>query len=165
MEICEHDPNNRGGHFKAFRSIFWSMLVLLWLTGCQRPDEPVVLRQIKDVMVDASTDPVLKANAIFYNPNDIRGKLKKINVVIYVNGKKAASVNQKLHTSIPARAEFSVPLEVDLALKELGFMDTLLGVLGGKRFEIRYEGSLKLSYRGVPFSVPVNYKDEIRVRF
>ncbi len=153
-------------------SVKWScngylLLVLfaLALTGCQRPKEDIVLRQIKDIVVDATTDPMLKANAIFYNPNSMRGKLKRINVDIFVNGKKAASVNQQLKTVIPAKDEFSVPLEVKLAIKELGFMDTLLGMIGGKKFEIVYEGSLKLSYHGFPISVPVRYKDEIRVRF
>jgi LEA14-like dessication related protein len=142
------------------------MLILVpLLMQCNRPDEAVVLRQIKDVMVDATTEPLLKANAIFYNPNKTRGKLRRIDVDIFVNGKKAAAVNQRLRTSIPPKSEFVVPLEVKLSLKELGFMDTLLGVLGGKRFEIRYEGVLKLSHHGVPFSVPVNYKDEIRIRF
>jgi hypothetical protein len=91
--------------------------------------------------------------------------LRRINVDIFVNGKKAASVNQDLKTTIPANSEFSVPIEVKLAIKELGFMDTLLGMIGGKKFEVRYEGSLKLSYHGFPINVPVNYKDEVRVRF
>jgi LEA14-like dessication related protein len=135
------------------------------ISGCKGPEEKIVLRKIRDVVVDASTDPVLRANAVFFNPNDMRGKLKRINVEVYVDGKKAAFVNQKLKTQIPANGEFIVPLEVKLNIKELGFMDTLFGVLGGKKFEVRYEGSLKLSYRGVPINVPVKYKDEVRVRF
>src|SRR5690606_23766900 len=102
---------------------------------------------------------------IFYNPNKVRGRLKNISVDIYVNGKKTANVDQKLKTLIPAQSEFTVPIEVKLAMKELGFMDTVLGMIGGKKFEVRYEGYVKLSYRGVPIKVPVNYKDEIRVRF
>jgi hypothetical protein len=54
---------------------------------------------------------------------------------------------------------------VKLALKELGFMDTLFGMLGGKKFQIEYKGFLKLTYHGFPIRVPVNYKDEIRVKF
>jgi LEA14-like dessication related protein len=138
---------------------------MVLLAGCKRPKEDIVLRQIKDIVVDATSDPMLKANAIFYNPNSTRGKLRRINVDIFVNGKKAASVNQDLKTIIPANNEFSVPIEVKLAIKELGFMDTLLGMIGGKKFEVRYEGSLKLSYHGFPINVPVNYKDEVRVRF
>jgi LEA14-like dessication related protein len=138
---------------------------MLFLAGCQRPKEDIVLRQIKDIVVDATTDPMLKANAVFHNPNAVRGKLKRINVDIFVNGKKAASVNQELKTVIPANNDFTVPIEVKLAIKELGFMDTILGMIGGKKFEVRYEGSLKLSYHGFPINVPVRYTDEVRVRF
>lgn len=141
------------------------LFVPFFFYSCNRPDEDIVLRQIRDVLVDASTEPMLKANAVFYNPNNMRGKLRKINVDIFVNGKKSATINQQLKTIIPPKNEFTVPLEVKLSMKELGFMDTLLGVIGGKRFEVRYEGVLKLTYRGIPISVPVNYKDEIRVRF
>jgi LEA14-like dessication related protein len=140
-------------------------IVFTLLTACQKPNERIVLREIREVVLDADTDPTLRANAIFYNPNDMHGRLKKIEVVIFVNGKKAAHVDQRLKTIIPAKGEFKVPLEVKLSIKELGFMDTLLGVLGGKKFEVRYEGKLKLTYRGIPFSVPVNYKDELSVRF
>lgn len=141
------------------------MLVLLLLSACSKPDQDIVLRNIKDVVVDASTEPMLRANAIFYNPNKVRGKLKKIDVEIFVNGKKAASVDQSLKTAIPAASEFTVPLEVKLAMKELGFMDTILGMVGGKTFKIHYKGSLKLSYHGLPINVPVDYKDEVRIRF
>lgn len=141
------------------------LLIILLTAGCKGPEEKIVLRKIRDVVVDASTDPVLKANAVFFNPNDMRGKLKRINVEVFVDGKKAAFVNQKLKTQIPANGEFIVPIEVKLNIKELGFMDTLLGVIGGKKFEVRYEGSLKLSYRGIPINVPVKYKDEVRVKF
>jgi LEA14-like dessication related protein len=140
-------------------------LVCSLLTSCEKPNERIVLRDIRDVVVDSNTEPTLRANAVFFNPNDMHGRLRKIDVVIYVNGKRAAHVDQKLKTVIPAHGEFKVPLEVKLNIKELGFMDTLLGVLGGKKFEVRYEGKLKLTYKGFPFSVPVNYKDEVRVRF
>lgn len=140
-------------------------LSVLLLAGCNRPDQDIVLRDIKDVVVDASTEPMLRANAVFFNPNKVRGRLKKIDVEIFVNGKKAASVDQSLKTSIPAASEFTVPLEVKLALKELGFMDTLLGMVGGKTFKIHYKGSLKLTYHGFPINVPVDYKDDVRIRF
>ena len=132
---------------------------------CQKPDQDIVLKQIKDVVVDATSEPTLKANAIFFNPNKMRGKIKKIKVDIYVNGKKAAHVDQDFKLVVPAQAEFTVPLEVKLAIKELGFMDTVFGLLGGKKFEVRYEGFLKLSYHGSPIKVPVDYKDDVRIKF
>jgi LEA14-like dessication related protein len=146
-------------------TFFWLPLFIFLFTQCQKPDQDIELRRIKDVVVDASSDPMLKANAVFFNPNKAHGRLKRISVEIFVNGKKAADVDQKLKTVIPSRSEFTVPLEVKLAIKELGFMDTVLGLIGGKKFEVHYKGTLRLSYHGVPIKVPVDYKDDVRIRF
>ena len=146
-------------------SILYFFILTLTLTSCDAPKEQIVLRRIKDVVVDGTTEPRLKAEAIFYNPNDVRLKLKKIDITIFANGKKVAEIDQKLTTAIPSQKEFSIPLEVKLAMKELGFMDTLLGMIGGKKMQIQYKGHLKLTYHGFPIRVPVDYKDEIRVKF
>ena len=92
-------------------------------------------------------------------------RLKKIDVDIYISGKKVGEVDQDLTTIIPANDEFTVPLEVKLAMKDFGILDTLFGMLGAKRMEIQYKGSLKLTYHGLPIRVPVDYKDEIRLNF
>ena len=147
------------------KNVFLIFVFVVLVSGCKKPEEDIVLRHIRDVVVDASSEPMLKANAVFYNPNDMRGKLKKIDVEIFVDGKRAASVDQEMKTSIPAQSEFTVPLEVKLAIKELGLMDTIFGMIGGKKFKIHYKGSLKLSYRGLPINVPVDYKDEVRLSF
>lgn len=133
--------------------------------GCQKPDQPIVLKRIKDVVVDATTEPMLKAQAVFHNPNNVRMRLKKIKIDIIINGKKTGEIDQDLKTVIPARDEFTVPLEVKLAMKEIGFFDTIFSMLGGKKFAVQYKGVLKLSYHGVPIRVPVDYSDEIKVRF
>lgn len=147
------------------KNILFFLFTVVVMGACKKPDQDIVLRQIRDVVVDATSEPMLKANAIFYNPNNVRGRLKKIDVEIFVNGKKAASVDQSLKTSIPSRSEFSVPLEVKLALKELGVMDTIFGMIGGKKFKVRYKGSLRLTYRGLPINVPVDYEDDVRLSF
>jgi LEA14-like dessication related protein len=145
--------------------IIFLPFILLLLVGCRTPKEQIVLRQIKDVLVDASSSPKLKAKAIFFNPNNVRMQLKKIDVEIFVDGKKVGQVDQDLKLIIPANDEFTLDLEVILALKELSFMDTLFGIIGGKKLPVEYKGALKLTYHGLPIRVPVNYKDEIRLKF
>lgn len=152
-------------NFNRYSRIVLLVVVSCTLLQCQKPNEEIVLRKIKDVVVDATSDPMLRANAIFYNPNKVRGRIKKVKVDIYVNGKKAANVDQDFKLVVPSQSEFTVPIEVKLAIKELGFMDTVLGLIGGKKFEVRYEGFLKLSYHGIPIKVPVDYKDEVRIKF
>src|SRR5688572_23093108 len=92
----------------------------VFLLGCERPKEDIVLRQVKDVVADATSEPLLKAEAVFYNPNNISGRLKNIDIEIFVNGKKAGTVDKDYKIKIPAKGEFSVPLEVKLNMKELG---------------------------------------------
>lgn len=127
--------------------------------------QAVELRHIKNVIADVSDDPMLKTEAVFYNPNDKNGKLKAINVDVYVEGKKAAIVKQKLKIKVPAKGEFTVPLMVKINLKEQGLMNTLLGVLGAKRLKVRYKGHVRISYHGLPIIVPVDHEEEIRIRF
>lgn len=141
------------------------LFAIVLLSGCEMPKEQIVLRKIKDVVVDGTTDPTLKAQVVLYNPNTTRMKLKKIKVDIFYNDKKVGEVDQKLALLIPSQSEFSIPLEVRLAIKELGFVETLLSMIGGKKMLIHYKGHLKLTYHGFPIRVPVDYKDEIRVKF
>jgi LEA14-like dessication related protein len=151
-------------HASYCRILSTGMLAaLLFIFSCT-PKEKVELRKIKDIVVDATTEPLLKANAVLYNPNKINMTLRKIDMEVFVDGKPAALINQKLKTKVPAQAEFTVPLEVKLNLKELGFFDTVLAVLGGKKMKIRYKGSIRLTYKAVPVTIPVDYQDEIRVR-
>ena len=142
-----------------------SFLLFLFLSSCV-PKEQVVLRNIKDVVVDAGTggDAKLNAIAVFYNPNPLRMKLKEIDVVVMVEGKKSAHAKQKFNFEIPAKAEFSVPLEVQLSLKDIGLLDTLLSLFGGKKYEIRYVGFVRVKVHGITIKVPIDYKDEIKLK-
>lgn len=148
---------------RLVRRNFLVIILLMLCLSCV-PKEEIVLRQIKDVVVDASSGPKLKANAIFYNPNKTKMRLKKINIDIFINGKKSANVDQDLKTLIPAQGEFTVPLEVTLNMKELGLLDTIFGMIGGKTFDVHYKGFLKINYKGVPVRIPVDYKDDVKIR-
>lgn len=133
--------------------------------GCVPKEiEPIVLRKVKDVVVHASSEPMLKGKAILYNPNDIGVKLRKVKVDVFINDKKTGEIDQKIKMQIPPNAEFTVPLEVKLAMEELNLVDTVLGMLGGRKLNVHYKGSIKITYRGLPMSVPVDYKSEIRVK-
>lgn len=141
------------------------MSLVICFGACKRPEEDIVFKYVQGVVVDATDkDPRLKANAVFFNPNEMKGKLKRIELDIYVEGKKAGHVDQKLALLIPANSEFTVPLEVKLNLKEMGLLNTLFSILGAKKMDVRYVGSIRLNYRGIPLNVPVDYKSEIRIK-
>jgi len=153
------------GESRLLGALAGLICIIAFLAGCKKPDQDIVLRRVKDVVADATSDPILRAEAVFFNPNNMGGRLKNIDVEIFVNGKKAGKVDKDYTIKIPRNGEFSVPLEVKLNMKELGTLDTILGMLGGKKFDIKYVGNLHLSYHGFPVKVPIDYKSQIKVSF
>ena len=149
---------------KRINLILIACLTGLLLQSCG-PKEDIEFKYVKDVIVDGNTEPTLRGKAVLYNPNKQRMKLRKINVDVYVNDKKTARIDQEPSLQIPSEAEFTVPLEVKLNMKELGFMDTLFGMLGGKKTKIRYKGTISVTYKGIPVRVPVDYESNVNFRF
>jgi hypothetical protein len=148
--------------YSLFVGVFFTLLLLL--SSC-KPKEDVVLRQIRDVIVDAEPEPTLKAKAVLFNPNKMKMKLRKVNIEVFVDGKKSALIDQQdLNLDVPANGEFIVPLEAKLNLKEMGLLDTIFGILGGKKLNVQYKGFISITYKSIPIRVPVDYKNEVKIK-
>jgi LEA14-like dessication related protein len=130
------------------------------------PKEPVEFRGVKNILLDTniSGEPLLTGQAIFYNPNHLRMKLKEVNVEVWINGKKSAQVDQKPDLAIQGNSEFSVSVVVKISLKEIGLLNTVLSLFGGKKYEIEYRGYVRIHVHGVTVKIPIRYKDEIRLK-
>ena len=140
------------------------LLVATVMVACV-PKEQIQLRaiNIKEVTPGKDGNPLLKADAVFFNPNASRMRVKRIDIEVFVDGKKAARVDQHLSTLIKANSEFTVPLEVELNLKEVGLLDTILSLFGGKKYDIHFVGTMKVTVNGFPVKVPVDYKDLLKL--
>jgi LEA14-like dessication related protein len=140
-------------------------LILMVAFSCV-PKEEVLFKGVKNISVEMGeqNEPLLKADALFYNPNKERMKLKEIYVDVMVDGKASAQVRQKLKLSIPAESDFSVPVAAQLSLKELGLLDTIVNLLGGKKYQIQYKGYVRIAVHGVTIKVPFTYQEELRLR-
>lgn len=149
------------------KNIFYSgWLVLLLLEASCLPKKDIEFKGMKNVVVSTSTNgqPLLTGDAIFFNPNRVKMKLRKAEIDVIVNEKRSAQVRQQYDLDIPANANFTVPVEAQLSMKEIGFLDTIVGFLGGKKYKIQFIGSLYGSVHGVRIKVPVNHTEEARVK-
>lgn len=154
---------------KIHQSKFFCQLlvaVALLSTFCCAPKEPVVFKGVKNITVDLSEDgkPVLKGDVFFYNPNKAQAKLKEVDVVILVDSTKSAEVDQKFNLTIPGQSDFSVPITAKLTLKEGGLLNTVLGLLGGKKYDVAFTGFIRISVHGFNVKVPVSQRQEIKLR-
>lgn len=141
------------------------VLLIVGLGGCL-PKEEIQFKKVKNVLLTASgANPLLKGDMLFYNPNTKRMKLKKLDLVVFLNDKEAGIVNQSLKQEIPAQADFTVPIEVMLSLKDMGLLDAIAGILGGKKkYMVRIKGKIRGSVHGLTVSVPVDYTEEIKLK-
>ena len=145
---------------------FLLLTLLIGVTGACIPNEKIELRDVRNLAVEKGSgeDPVLAGDAVFYNPNATRMRLREIKVDVLVDGKKSAAVDQKLKTIAKGKSEFTVPLKVQLQLKDIGLVDALKSLFGGKKYEIHYKGYLKVTVNGLPMRIPVDHKEEFRLK-
>ena len=147
------------------RRLSFFLILALIISSCV-PNKVIVLRKVRNVVIETVSEgtPVLRGDAVFYNPNSVRMKLKEISVEVFVDGEKSAHADQKLNSVIPANDEFTVPLEIRLTLKKIGIWDTVVNLLSGKKYEIYLKGYIQVRVHGVGVKVPVDYRDEIRLK-
>lgn len=141
------------------------ILLLLAVTSCL-PKEQVVFKSVKNLVVDGGVGgvPVLRGEAVFFNPNKIQTRLKEIKVDVLVDGKLAAEVDQLMDLVVPRNSEFTVPIEAKLSLKEIGLLDAVIGFFGGKTYQVQFTGYLRVKVHGVVVKVPVKYNQDVKLR-
>jgi hypothetical protein len=147
------------------KKIYFLFLIFL-ITSCI-PNEKIELRDIKNLALEQLDDgnAILNGDAVFFNPNAARMRLKEIKIEVFVDGKKSALVDQKLSALARGNAEFTVPVKVQLSLKEFGLKEALRSLFGGKKYEIHYKGYLKAKVNGWPLRVPVDHKEDFKLKF
>ena len=143
---------------------FIGLMILAVMAGCV-PKRDVEFKGVQNVQFEADgKSPLLKADVVLYNPNNTKGKLKKIELDILVNDKKVGTVDQVLDQTINGMAEFIVPVKVSVDMKELGLLDTLVSLFGGKKYVIRIVGKVKGKVHGFGVTVNVEHKEEIKLK-
>jgi len=144
------------------KQIIW--IFVLALAGCI-PHKEIKLVRVENVQLqNGANGPMLVGQAVFFNPNQARLKLREVNIEVTVDNKKAATIDQQLSALAKGNSEFTVPLEVQLNLKEFGLMDALQGLFGSKKYQVRYVGYLRVRVNGVPVKIPIDHREEFKMR-
>ncbi len=147
--------------------VFFSLMcIALILASCGGPATPE-FKNMKDVKFKSfslnggSPSIVLKANAIFNNPNPFGADVSEVDLDVYINGVKVTHINQDLSAKMPASSDFTLPLSFDVPLQEVAkdFKPTMGDIFKKKKVEYKLEGTLKVGLAGANIKVPVEYED------
>ena len=149
------------------QGLFFSGWDLVGLSACDKPQSPE-FKYLDNVVVnlESLTSANLHAEAVLHNPNKNTITIKSADIDIIVGEKVIAALEQDFDIKALGNADFTIPLDVQIKLKDLNLnaIGSALGLLGAKGQEIRYLGKIKVKAYGVPFSVKVDYKDNINLK-
>ena len=135
--------------------VFFVFFILA--TSCQAPKE-LVYRDFKNLKIEkvgfAST--TLKLDLIYYNPNNFGLQLKYADLDIFVDNNYLGHSTQDYQINIPRLAEFTMPMQLDVDMKNL--LKNSFQSLLGKEVLVKITGTVKLGKANVYKTFPVNYE-------
>lgn len=120
-------------------------------------------KKVEDIKVAKvkGNEVLLKGNAHFYNPNDLKITLKEVNIDVSIKGKKIGTINHTEKVKIAPLSDFKIPVDAMVNLAEAGLINNLLNVLSGKKIKAHYRGYVKMVIHGLPVKVPVDHEKSI----
>ena len=131
--------------------------MIIFTTSCQTPKD-LVYREFKNLKVEkvgfAAT--TFKLDLIYYNPNNFGLQLKYTDLDIYIDNNYLGHSAQDYQISIPKLAEFTMPLAIEVDMKNL--LKNALPSLLGKEVLVKITGSVKLGKANVYKTFPVSYE-------
>ncbi len=146
--------------FNPFYTLLFILISFL-ATSCQAPKE-LVYRDFKNLNIEkiGFGSTTLKLDLIYYNPNNFGLQLKYIDLDIFIDNNYLGQSSQDYQIKIPRLAEFSLPIQIDVAMESL-LKNTMVTFLG-KEVTIKINGKVKLGKANVYKIFPVNYEGKHR---
>ena len=94
---------------------------------------------------------------------------QRSDIDVIVNGINVGKAKQKESTAISANADFTLPMQIQFPPSKIfkdknSLINFALSALGSKKIDLQYKGSVTISVLEIPFNVPVDYKDEIKLK-
>jgi LEA14-like dessication related protein len=144
---------------KLYTSTLWVLFfgIAIFMTSCRTPRD-LEFREFKNLSLEkiGFTGANLNAEIVFYNPNNFGLELNRTDLDIYLDSSYLGHSSQDIQVAIPKRDIFSIPLKVDLDLKNL--LKNGLSTLFRKEVMIRVVGKVKVGKAGVLKSFNIDYQ-------
>ena len=136
--------------------IYFTLLTLL-LASCAIP-KPFEYRNFKNFTIQkvGFTTTTLKMDLVYFNPNNFELALKTTDIDIFVNDVFLGHTTQEYQISIPRKEEFSMPVSIDLDMKNI--LRNGMNALFSNEVRLKITGSLKVGKSNTFISFPIRYE-------
>lgn len=141
------------------------LIVVLLFSQCGKPEQEPEFVGMQHIEVSkvTSKEAILSAGAKFYNPNDQSIKLKQVVVDIEVDDRIVGVIDQDMKLKIAGNDYFTVPIEASFNIRDIGLLNGLISMLGGKEINVHYKGYIKVAVYGYTTKVPIDVEESIRM--
>ncbi len=154
------------------RSNFFYFIIFLLssfvISSCSQPEYPE-FQKIKNISIKKlkANKVVVGADAVINNPNVLGATIVSSNIEVLIQEKHKAKVKQFDRTEIPANSDFEMPMQFEFSPKEIWKSDLLgsaLSILGNKKVDAHFTGTIKVDVAGVEIPIPVDYQDSFPLK-
>ncbi len=143
--------------FFKLPTLFIITILTTLLISCSTPKE-LEYRDFKNFTIDklGFSATSIKMDLIYYNPNNFGLQLKSTELDIFLDNNYLGHSMQEQFVNIPRRQEFSIPVKVEVDMKNLlrNGMTTLLR----SEVLVKVIGTVKVGKANLFKSLPVNYE-------
>ena len=145
------------------------ILLVLTLGSCNTEAIEPKFQKIENIEVtDLTANKVnISADVVIFNPNPVSIFLNTVELDVFANELKVGHIKQTKQTEIAKKDNFNIPLAVSFNPTEL-FQDNIMGLIESvlssyqqEKVELEFIGYAQFEVKGVKFTVPIKYEDEI----
>ena len=127
------------------------------MSSCREPRD-LEFREFHNLSLEklGFAGATLKVDLVYYNPNNFGLELNRTDLDIYIDSSYLGHSSQDLQVAIPKRDIFTIPLKVELDMKNL-LKNGIIGLMN-KQVNVRLLGKVKVGKAGVYKSFNVDYQ-------
>ena len=151
-------------HFKNTLALLFIFLLTNFLYSCSTPKD-LEYRDFKNLTVEklGASATTLKMDLVYYNPNNFGMQLTNTDLDVFINNNYLGKTSQEYQVTIPKREEFSIPIKIDVDMKNL-LKNGLTSFLSNEVL-VKLTGTVRVGKLNVFKTFPVNYEGKQQFSF
>ncbi|MFN0081943.1 MAG: hypothetical protein ACKVOM_05445 [Ferruginibacter sp.] len=141
---------------KLYSPLFIATFLVFILPSCHEP-KALEFKEFKNLTLDklSFAGAEMKVDLVYYNPNNFSLQLSRTDLDIFIDSTFLGHSSQDIQVAIPKRDNFTIPLKLDLDVKNL-LKNGITSFLN-KSVSVKVVGSVKVGKAGIYKSFPVDY--------
>ena len=137
--------------------LLYITLLTLLLASCTVP-KPFEYRNFKNFTIQKAgfASSTIKMDLVYFNPNNFGLTLKTTDIDIFINDVFLGHTTQQYQILIPRKEEFSMPVSIDLDMKNI--LRNGVNALFSNEVKLKITGSLRVGKANTFISFPIRYE-------